>query len=66
MSPAIGLSYTTRISPDIFTEFERLVAAEGLDLHLEQRDEDGPFAALSGLSRRPRNSLVPFAGHGSI
>ena len=49
MSPAIGLSYTTRISPDIFTEFECLVAAEGLDLHVEQRDEDGPFAAFEWL-----------------
>jgi len=49
MSPAIGLYYTTRISPDIFTEFERLVAAEGLDLHVEQRDEHGPFAAFEWL-----------------
>jgi hypothetical protein len=49
MSPTIGLSYTTRISPDIFTEFERLVAAEGLGLHVEQREEDGPFAAFEWL-----------------
>ena len=49
MSPAIGLSYTTRIPPDIFTEFERLVAAEGLGLHVEQREEDGPFAAFEWL-----------------
>jgi hypothetical protein len=49
MSPAIGLSYTTRISPDIFAEFERLVATEGLGLHVEQRDEDGPFAAFEWL-----------------
>jgi hypothetical protein len=46
MSPAIDLFYTTRISPDIFTEFERLVAAEGLDLHVEERDEDGPLACV--------------------
>ena len=49
MSPTIALSYTTRISPDIFTEFERLVAAEGLGLHVEQREEDGPFAAFEWL-----------------
>jgi hypothetical protein len=47
--PAIIVSYTTGIAPDTFTEFERSVAAEGLDLQLEQRDEDGPYAGLEWL-----------------
>jgi hypothetical protein len=49
MLPAIALSYTTRIPRDTFAEFERVVAAKGLDLHVEQRDEDGPFAGLEWL-----------------
>jgi hypothetical protein len=49
MSPIMGLSYTTRISPDTFAEFERLVVAEGLGLDIEQRDEDGPFASFEWL-----------------
>lgn len=49
MPKAIRLSYTTHISPEIFAEFERIVAAEGLGLHIEQRDEDGPFAGFEWL-----------------
>jgi hypothetical protein len=49
MSATIGLSYTTRVSPDTFVEFERLVTAEGLGLQIEQRDEDGPFSSFEWL-----------------
>jgi len=49
MPPAIILSYTMRIPRHTFAEFERVVAAKGLDLHVEQRDEDDPFAGLEWL-----------------
>ena len=48
-SPQIAVSHTTSIPEDVFADFVHIVSAEKLDLQMESREEDGPFAALEWL-----------------
>ena len=47
--PQLAIFHTTSIPEDVFAEFLRIVTAETLDLQVQSREEDGPFAALEWL-----------------
>lgn len=46
MLPALALSYRQPISGDTFAEFQQLVAADGLVVEVEEREDDGPYAGI--------------------
>jgi len=47
--PQLAIFHTTSIPEDVFAEFMHIVTAEKLDLQVQSREEDGPFAALEWL-----------------
>lgn len=47
--PQLVVFHTTSIPKEVFAEFEKLVAAENLDLRIESREENGPFAGIEWL-----------------
>ncbi len=47
--PQVVLSYTHSISEEIFADFLRLVSPAGLDIQVESREADGPYAGLEWL-----------------
>ena len=47
--PQLAIFHTTSIPKEVFAEFMQIVAAEKLDLQVESREEDGPFAAIEWL-----------------
>ena len=48
-APQLGLIYTENVPPALFEDFIEAVSAPGLDLVLESRPPDGPFAGLEWL-----------------
>jgi len=47
--PQLAIFHTTSIPEGVFAEFMQIVAAVELNLHVESREEDGPFAAIEWL-----------------
>ncbi len=48
-APHIGLLHTEDVPPELFADFIGAVSAEGLDLNVESRPPNGPFAGLEWL-----------------
>ena len=48
-APQLTLIYTENVPPAVFDDFIEAVSAPGLDLVLESRSPDGPFAGLEWL-----------------
>jgi len=49
MLPTIAVAYVNSIPDETFTDFRRLVEVKGLELRVESRDADGPFAGIEWL-----------------
>src|SRR5262245_42366134 len=47
--PHLAVVHTTSIPEALLSDFMQLVAAEKLDLRMESREEDGPFAVIEWL-----------------
>lgn len=48
-SPQIAVIHSKSIPAEVFVEFVRTVSAEKLNLHVESREEGGPYAGLEWL-----------------
>lgn len=47
--PQIAISYSKSIPAEVFDDFVQIVSVDNLDLHVESREEEGPYAGLEWL-----------------